>query len=154
MPVIPVEVYYPLCAVFFFILLLVLVPKNQFKTLFWHGLVWGFFAGYVFAWIFGTGLNLLEYRFAEPFKTFGVCIWLSLAWTPAIMIYLYYLPSNRSKYAFPLYLSIFALASASLDDVFHGAGLLKYNFWNPFLRFTVAVFWFWGAAAHYLKTKE
>ena len=154
MPIISIEFYYPLCAVFIFVLALVLVPKDQLKPLFWYGLVWGFLAGYIFAWIFGTGLKLFEYQFAEPFKVFGVCLWLSFAWIPAIMIYLYYLPSSELWYAFPLYLLIFALASASLDEVFHGSGLLKYHFWNPFFRFIVAVFWFWGAKVHYLATEE
>ena len=128
MPIISKELYYPSCAMFLFVLALVLVPKDKFKTLFWHGLVWGFLASYLFAWIFGMELQLFEYQLAEPFKVFGVCLWLAFAWIPAIMIYLHYLPSSELWYAFPLYLLIFSLASASLDEVFHGAGLLKYNF--------------------------
>jgi len=154
MSLVPKEFYYPLCAVLLFGLALALVPKDKFKPLFWYGLVWGFFAGYFFVWIFGTWLKLFEYQFAEPFKVFGVCLWLAFAWIPAIMVYLHFLPLSKLWYAFPLYLLIFALASASLDEVFHQAGLLKYDFWNPFVRFMVAVFWFWGAKIHYLATNK
>jgi hypothetical protein len=151
---IPVDWYYPLCALLFWILALALIPKEKMKPLFWYGLIWGFLAGCMFAWIFGIWLKLLDYNVAEPFKPFGVCIWLAFGWVPAIMIFLNHLPPKKLWYALPLYILIFALASASLEDVFHLAGLLKYRFWNPFFRFIVALIWFWGAQAHYNMTKE
>jgi hypothetical protein len=150
---IPPDGYYPLCALLFWGLASVLIPKGKWKPLFWYGLVWGFLAGYIFIWIFGFGFHLFEYKLGEPFKSFGVCVWLTFAWIPAIMIYLYELPSSRVWYVYPMYLIVFALASASLDQVFHAAGLLKYDHWNPFFRFIIALLWFWWAKLHYTKMK-
>lgn len=154
MHLIPVELYYPLLAVFMWLFALVLIPKDKLKTLFWYGLVWGFLAGKLMGFVCGAWLNLYAYQLVEPFKFLGGSLWLSFAWIPAIMIYLYYLPMNELKYTFPLYLLAFALASAGIDEVFHAAGLLNYNFWNPFFRFIIAIFWFWGVKVHYNLTSK
>jgi hypothetical protein len=139
---IPREVYYPLLALFMWVFALVLIPRDRFKPLLFYGLVWGFLAGFLFAWIFKAGLHLMEFKLVEPFSVFGVNLWISFAWIPAIMVFLYHLPSSKRWYFFPVYLLIFALASASIDKLFHGMGLLKYNFWNPWFRFIVAILWF------------
>lgn len=147
---VPKEFYYPLFFGFMWIFILVLIPKDKLKGLFFYGLVWGFLAAYPFIWIFAEWLHLFEYFHAEPFKVFGVNLLLAGAWIPAIMLFLYYLPSDHSRYARPLYFLIFALASASIDGFFHSVGLLKYYFWSPWFRYIISLIWFWGAYKHFL----
>jgi hypothetical protein len=135
-------------------LALILIPKEKYKSLFWYGLIWGCLVGHIFGWIFGLGLHCYEYQQGGPFMPFHTNFWLNFAWVPAIIIYLYYLPSSNLPYVYPLYLLTFSLASAGLDEIFHEAKLLIYYHWNPFFRFIIAVLWFWGAKVHYKATKD
>lgn len=42
MSVIPLEYYAPVFGLFLLLLLVVFVPRERYKELFWFGLVWGF----------------------------------------------------------------------------------------------------------------
>ena len=89
---IPKDLYYPLLFGLMWIMALVLIPKDKYKTLLFYGLVWGLFCSYLFIWILASWLHLFEYLQAEPFKTLGINLWLGCAWIPAIMLFLFYLP--------------------------------------------------------------
>ncbi len=151
---IPIDWYYIVIAFLMWGLALFLIPKEKYKPLFWYGLIWGYLAGSIFAWIFGQWLHCYEYKLVEPFRPFYTNIWLNFAWIPTIMIYLFYLPTSNLWYIYPLYLITFSLASAGLDDIFHQAGLLKYYHWNLFIRFIISLIWFWGVKVHYKATKD
>ena len=151
---IPVGLYYLIIAFLMWGLALVLIPKEKFKPLFWYGLIWGYLAGHIFAWIFGVGLHCYEYKLIKPFRPFYANAWLNFAWIPAIMIYLFHLPTSNLWYVYPLYLVTFSLASASIDDIFHEAGLLKYYHWSSLIRFIITLTWFWGVKVHYNATKD
>ena len=89
MSLIPLDWYYPLCALLMWGLAVILVPREKWKLLFWYGMIWGFLAGYIFAWLLGLALHLYEYKLLGPFKVLGANIWLNFAWIPTIMIYIY-----------------------------------------------------------------
>lgn len=144
----PIEIYYPAFTFLMLFLTIIFVPKNKFKSLFWLSLIWGFLFSIFFVFVFGGLLNLLQWRHAEPFSFYGAPVWLNVAWLLAIMIYLYFLPTQKEWYYFASYLLGFAFASAILDKIFNQIGLLDYIHWNPFYRFLVALFWFYGAACH------
>ena len=151
---IPIDWFYIGIAFLMWGLALFLIPKEKYKSLFWYGLIWGYLAGHIFAWIFGLWLHCYEYKLAEPFRPFYTNIWLNFAWIPTIMIYLFCLPTSNLWYIYPLYLITFSLASAGLDDIFHQAGLLKYYHWNSFIRFIISLIWFWGVKVHYKAIKD
>lgn len=152
---IPIGVYYPVFTFLMLFLTIIFIPKHKFKALFWISFIWGFLFSIFFVFIFSGMLNLLKWQHTMPFAFYGSPVWLNVAWLLSIMLYLYFLPAQKEWYFFTSYLLGFAFASAVLDTIFNQIGLLEYIHWNPFYRFIVALFWFYGAAYHhnYLKGK-
>lgn len=129
-------------------LALIVIPRKTIRHLFGFSLVWGYLGSLFFIIVFGGGLfKLFYWRFSEPFTFFQSPFLLNLAWVPAIMIYIYFLP--KIKHLHLLFLFSFALVSAGLDEMFHRMGLLEYIHWHPFWRFIIAVVWLLGATIHY-----
>lgn len=148
MPGVPTEYYYPLFASFMLILTIVYVPKEEFGRLFWTSLLWGYFMSALYIPTFSGLFHLFHYVRVKPFVFLGAPVWLNVAWLSALMFYLRFLPTRKVWYVFPLYVFIFAWASATLDRVFNEAGLLIYTGWNPFYQFILAYAWFYGAARY------
>ena len=151
---VPIEYYYPVFSGFMLFLTLVFVPRNQFKSLFWLGLIWGFLGSMIVGTIFGQIFKMFRWEYAMPFLFFGHPTWINLAWLLAIILYLYYLPTQKEWYFLAVYVIGFAVASATLDTIFHQIGLFHYLHWSPFYRFLVALAWFYGAACHHNYLRE
>ncbi len=149
MPGIPVEFYYPSLAFLLWALVLSFIPKTEIRRLFWISFLWGYLGSKIFVIIFSNFFNLFRWNHSIPFEFLGAPHWLVLGWTFALMLYFYFLPKTKERYAFPTYLFAFALSSAALDRIFNHAGLLEYLHWNPFYRFIIALVWLYGAARHY-----
>ncbi|HEY8464058.1 MAG TPA: hypothetical protein VIM29_08595 [Bacillota bacterium] len=129
-----------------------LIPRKTIRKLFGYSLVWGYLGSIVFIKIFDHGLlNFFHWVEADPLVFIESPFLINLAWVPAIMIYLYFIPKPR--HLFYLYFLSVCLVSAGLDEIFHQLGLLRYIFWNPFARFIVAVIWLYGATWHAEKIK-
>ena len=77
---VPVEYYYPGFAVLMFILLIVFVPKEKFKSYFWLALIWRCLGSIFVGTIFGGILKLFRWEYAMPFLFYGHPIWINLAW--------------------------------------------------------------------------
>ena len=152
---VPVEYYYPGFAVLMFILLIVFVPKEKFKSYFWLALIWGCLGSIFVGTIFGDILKLFRWEYAMPFLFYGHPIWINLAWLLEFVFFLHYLPTQKEWYYGATYIIGFAIVSAFLDKIFNQIGMLHYNHWNPWYRFFVALAWFYGAAYHcnYLKAR-
>ncbi len=148
-PGVPVEYYYPALAFLLLVLVVLFVPREEFRKLFWLAFFWGYIMSKFFAIIIGSILHLYQWKHDMPFEFLGAPHWLVFGWGLALMLYFNFMPKAKEWYAFPIYLLIFSLSSAALDQIFHNAGLLEYIHWNPFYRFMFAIAWFYGAAWHY-----
>ncbi len=146
---VPVEYYYPALAFVLLALVVLFVPKEEYKKLFWISFLWGYLGSKIFVLVFGELIQLFKWKQAMPFEFLGAPHWLVLGWGLALILFFYFIPKSEEWYAFPVYLLIFSISSAALDKIFHNAGLLEYIHWNPFYRFVVALIWFYGAARHY-----
>jgi len=141
------DYYYIGFALLMAALVLALIPRTAIRKLFGFSLVWGYLGSFSFVNFLGEGiLNLFSWNEADPFIFIKTPFLLNLAWAPAVMIYLYFVP--KPKHLFYLYFLSFTLISAGLDEVFHRLGLLRYIFWNPFFRFIVAFLWLYGVTWH------
>ena len=149
MSVIPLEYYAPVFGLFLLLLLVVFVPRERYKELFWFGLVWGFLFSTAVTFLFSEVFHLFHYEKVKPFILFGAPLWLTFAWIPAVMLYLYFLPDGGEWYVFPLYLLGFAVAGMEIDGVLNQGGLLVYDRWAPFCRFILSLAWFSLVALHY-----
>lgn len=102
--------------------------------------------GKIFVIVLGKLLSLFSWQ-QTAFSFLNSPFLLNLAWVPAVMLYLYFLP--EANVLFWLYLFTFALVSAGLDSVFNQLGTLQYINWGPTARFIVAIVWLLGVTLHY-----
>ena len=142
---IPLVLYYPFLAFTLFGMAVAIIPQPDIKRLFLESLAWGLTLSFV-AEAALTVLGFFRYRYAGPFSALGSPIWLNFAWSPAIMVFLYFKPEMKKKIRFVIYLLSFSLLSAVLDVVLHKLGLLAYYHWSPIARFFLAMAWFYAAA--------
>ena len=149
MSMIPLEYYAPVFGLFLLLLLVIFVPRERYKELFWFGLVWGFLFSTAATFLISEVFHLFHYERVKPFILFGAPLWLTFAWIPAVMLYLHFLPEGGEWYVFPLYLVGFAVAGMEIDGVLNRGGLLLYDHWTPFYRFLLSLIWFYLVALHY-----
>ena len=145
--------YYPLLAFILLGFALLVIPRREFRQLFPEGLAWGFLPSFVFVLIM-HGLGFFRYRHAGAFSYLGVPVWLTMAWAPAIMVFLYFKPRVERHLEFGVYAASFSLLSAILDAVLHQLGLLVYYRWSPLARFLVTLVLFYVAGYVHQKYTE
>ena len=143
---IPVMVWwYPIIALVLLAVALLTIAGRDIEDLFYESLMWGFVLSLAFGAAL-TALRIFRYEHQGPFTFLGAPVWLALAWSPTIMVFLHFKPLVAKPLRFWSYILAFSLLSAMLDAVMHGMGLLAYIHWSPLARFGVAVAWFWAAA--------
>ena len=134
--------------------MVVFLDRKAIKALFWFGLIWGSVLTTVIIFVCDDIFNLVKYQHAYPFTIFRLPLLFDLAWTPAIVMFLHFLPKNGPKYARHAYIIVFSLINAANDEVFHQIGLLKYIHWTPFARFLISLPYFYWLAVHYANLKS
>jgi hypothetical protein len=142
----PHDFYYFGFGLVMLLFMVVLIPREGIKKLFGLSFVWGYLGSIVFVMVFSGLLNLFKWQ-ETAFSFMGSPFILNLAWAPAILIYLYFLP--KTKHLFWLYLVTFSLVSAGIDVIFYQLETLQYISWGPLARFIVAIVWFLGATLHF-----
>lgn len=149
----PLVLYYIAFPLGLLILMVVFLDRRQIRSLFWFGLIWGSLLTTLLLFIFDDVFNLVKYQHARPFTIFGLPLLFDLAWTPAIIMFVHFLPDRKIRYAFYTYILLFCILNASNDEVFHQIGLLKYVHWSPIVRFLISLPYFYWVAIHYLNLK-
>ncbi|MGE5551216.1 MAG: hypothetical protein ACM3ZC_11925 [Bacteroidota bacterium] len=137
--------WYPIIAFILLSIALLTIPRKDLKSLFFESLMWGFVLSLAFMAAMNA-LHFFRYVHQGPFSFLGASSWLALAWSPAIMVFLYFKPPSNKPLRFWSYLLAFSLLSAVLDAVLHEMGLLRYYRWSPLARFCAAFVWFWASA--------
>jgi hypothetical protein len=132
---------------------IIFLDRKTFKSLFWFGLIWGSGLTTILLFIFDNLLNLVKYQHAYPFTFFNSPMLFNFGWTPAIMMFIHFLPNKKIGYAFYVYTLTFCLINAVNDEVFHQIGLLEYIHWSAFTRFIISLPYFYFMAVHYLNLK-
>ncbi len=152
MPTFSNALYYPAFALTMYLFLLTLVPRQKIKQLFWFGLIWGSGVDLALILLFRS-LKLYAYVNAAPLDFYGSPILLNLAWTAAIILYIYFMPQRPEWYVFPLYLITFGIIGTLIGVFLYNAGLIEEIHWNELWRFLFFIPWFYGAAWHYRRLK-
>jgi hypothetical protein len=136
------------------LLTIIFLDRKTLQSLFWLGLIWGSGFSTLIIVIADNCFHLLRYQHASPFTFFGSPVLLHLAWAPAILMFLHFLPNRKISYAFYAYILIFSFMSSIIDEIFHQIGLLKYIHWNSFVRFVITLPYYYFLAVHYLMLKS
>jgi hypothetical protein len=131
------------------ILMVVFLNRKEIQSLFWFGLVWGSGFTTLIIFLIDNVFKLAKYQHTYPFTIARLPLFFNLAWTPAIIMYLHFLPKKKIGYAYYSYIIIFCLLNAANDEVFHQIGLFKYIHWHPLYRFLLSLPYFYGLAVYY-----
>lgn len=150
----PLTLYYFAFPLSLLILMVIFLNRKEIKSLFWFGLIWGTGVTTLIIFIISNIFNLVKYQHVYPFTIFNLPLFFDLAWTPAILIFLHFLPQKKLGYAYHSYIIVFCLLNAVNDEVFHQIGLLKYIHWNPFYRLLISLPYFYWVAVHYTNLKS
>ena len=145
--------YYPAFALTMLFFILVFIPRQKIQKVFWFSLLWGSGVDIILIWFFKL-LNLYHYVKSDPFSFYGSPIFINLAWTAAVMLFIHFLPARKEKYVFPIYLAGFAMTGVFIGVFLKNAGLIVETHWNELLRFPVIFFWFYGCYLHYQYLKK
>jgi len=149
----PLVLYYFAFPLGLLLLLVIFLNRKEIKSLFWFGIIWGTILTTIIIFILSNIFHLLTYQHVYPFTIFNLPLFLDLAWAPAIIIFIHFLPDKKVGYAYYTYIVFFALLNGANDEVFHQIGLLKYIHWNPFFRFLISLPYFYWLAVHYQSLK-
>lgn len=150
----PLTLYYFAFPLTLLILLVFFLNRKEIKSLFWFGLIWGSVLTTVIILILGNVFHLVEYQHVYPFAILKLPLLFDLAWTPAVMMFVHFLPNPKTGYAYYIYIVVFALITAANDEVFHQIGLLTYIHWSPFVRFLISLPYFYWVAIHFTDLKS
>lgn len=150
----PFTIYYFAFPLGLLLLTIIFLNRREIKSLFWFGLIWGSGFTTIIIFIIADVFNLLKYRHVYPFTVFNLPLLFDLAWTPAILLFLHFLPKKRLGYAYHSYIIVFCLLNAINDEVFHQIELLEYIHWNPIYRFLISIPYFYWLAIHYTDLKS
>lgn len=146
----PLILYYFAFPIILLGLTIIFLNRKTIKSLFWFGLIWGSGLTTIIIFIADNLLNFVKYRHADPFTFFHLPVFFNFGWTPAVMLFLHFLPDKKTGYGYYAYIVMFSIISAINDDLFHQVGLLEYIHWNAFIRFLISLPYFYFLAVHFL----
>ena len=150
----PLILYYFAFPILLLGLAIIFLDRKTLKSLFWFGLIWGSVLTTIIIFICDNLFNLVKYHHADPFTFFHLPVLFDLGWTPAIMIFVNYLPDKKTGYGYYAYIVTFAIINAVNDELFHQIGLLEYIHWSALIRFLISLPYFYFIAVHYLHLKS
>ncbi|MTI85314.1 MAG: hypothetical protein FH756_15795 [Firmicutes bacterium] len=142
---------YPVFLVLVFILLLIFIPKKDYKKFFIYGVLIGGIGDVLVVGIFQNLLHIIWFKNAGIFEVLGQNILSPPSWTFTVMIFLRFLPS-RPPFLYA-YLIAFAFASVGFGYLVQNAGLFDFRPWfYPFFSWLTFLGWWSFAAWLFIKT--
>lgn len=76
-------------------------------------------------------------------------MWIPLAWSPALILFIYFYPDRKEWYYQAFNIMFFSMMGVGIGLFFTQVGLIKGVHWNEFPRFPVHFIWFGGAVKYY-----
>lgn len=152
-PIQPIQWGYIIFAVLMFLMMVVLVPRKRIKQLFWFSLLWGPTVDVVLVLIF-SAVQLYQYQYLKPFEFLGAPIWNALAWTPAIILFIHFLPERKERYVIPVYIGTFSMIGVFVGAYYSEFGLVRDIHFHYLLRFPIWYLWLSAAYWHYRKLQS
>lgn len=139
---------YTLFALMMLFFLLIFVPRLAIKKLFWFGMFWGSTLDFLIETVFSL-LNILRYEHIQPFNIGRLPVWTVLGWTPAAILFVYFLPQRKERYIFWLYIIMFSGLTACIGAVLSQLKLLVFINWSVIHWFVMGIAFYYLQARHY-----
>ncbi|MFW6281790.1 MAG: hypothetical protein ACOC1O_03220 [bacterium] len=137
------SLFYPIFMTFLLTLSLILVNRKKYQYLFFHGLLGAIISSLILI----INIHLIKaWNYVETggYSVLGVPIFILVAWIAAIILFLWGLPETKFKWVHYLYIGLFALIGAGIDNIFHDLGLRSYADWyRVWMWFFVLYLNFW-----------
>ncbi|KUO75918.1 MAG: hypothetical protein APF81_01635 [Desulfosporosinus sp. BRH_c37] len=144
----PYLYYYLIFSCGLLALALLFIPRSQIQRLFWMGMLCGSGVDFGFEYIYSL-LNLTRYQHIEPFNIGMLSIWTVLAWTPTVMLFIYFLPKRKEPYIQWLYLIIWTVATSFVGILLSQLGLMVFVKAGPWLWLIVGFIFYYLIAKFY-----
>lgn len=125
---------------FFFMLVMILaVPRSNIIRLLPIGLFGGFGQSVILLSLVVPVLGWWRFNYTDIFSVAGIPLFASLAWTPVVIIYTYYLGLTRNLMGLYSYIATFSLGTGLFVHWLYRAGFLEFVRWNSLFTVLVAV---------------
>ena len=133
--------FYPGYLLIAFIVVLIYVPKKDFKEYFIYGLILGGLGDVLVVGLFQNLLQIIWFKDAGIFNVLGQNLLSPPSWILTVIIYLHFLPQRRPFLY--IYILTFALFSVGYGYLVHNVGLFDFRpwFYPIFSYFTFLVWW-------------
>ncbi len=142
------DLYYIIFSALMFFFMLVFIPRQMIRKLFWFGMLWGSTFDFLLESAF-CFFHILRYEHIQPFNVGYLSIWTVLAWTPTNMMLIYFLPESPKKYVFWVYILMYSGLTALIGIVLVNLGLLVFVHWNAVCWFVFGVVYYYLMVKHY-----
>ncbi|WP_075366905.1 hypothetical protein [Desulfosporosinus metallidurans] len=115
-------------------LMVVFIPRGEIQKLFWFSVLCGAGLNLSIEYIF-VHIGLTRYEHIIPFN-FGVLpIWTVLAWAPAVMLFIYFLPQRKETYIRWMYILLWSIFTWGVAVIFSNLGILVFIKGGPWIWF-------------------
>ncbi len=126
----------------------VVIDRERYRGLFFYGLVGGFLASSVFIGVM-TAVGGFHYENFGSMHFFRIPIFITLAWIPAIMLFLHFMPGVGPVYYW-LYLLSWVLLSSMIQRGLEYKGLMIRGWFNEGIRAVFSLVWYYVVSQWYL----
>lgn len=117
-----------------FFLMVVFIPRGEIQRLFWLSALWGSGSNFTIEYVFVlTGLT--RYEHIIPFNVGVLPIWTVLAWAPAVMLFIYFLPQQKEPYIRWMYILLWSTFTGGVAVIFKNLGILVFIKGGPWIWF-------------------
>lgn len=144
----PYLYYYLIFALGSLFLVLAFIPKPEIRKLFWFGLAWGSGTDLIFEHIYYF-VHLFKYQHMEPFNVGLLPLWTVLAWTPVVMLFIYFLPQRKEKYLSWIYILVWSGAIACVAAIFQQLDILVFFYGGPWIWFILGLIFLYLETRHH-----
>lgn len=145
--------FYPSYILIALVIVLITIPKRDFKEYFIYGVLFGGLGDVVVVGLFQNLLNVIWFKNSGIFNALGQNLLSPLSWTLTVMIFLYFLPQQKLfRY---IYVLGFAVFSVGYGYLVHNVGLFDFRPWfYPFFAYLTFLFWWSIISWVFIKTSS
>lgn len=129
-------------------LVLLFIPKPEIQRLFWLSMLWGSGSDFIFEHIYYF-FHITLYQHMEPFNIGFLPLWTVCAWTPANILYFYFLPKRKEAYVFWVNLVMWSGFCYVVATILKNLDLLVFIHGGPWLWFFISIPFYYFMAKHY-----
>ena len=145
---------YPLWAIAFVVISLILVPRKEYQYLLPHGFLGVIIVG-LFLFLSVHLFKAWSYKDSFPYSILEIPIFILAAWGVSIIIFLWSIPEDSPVWTHYLYIAVWSIVGIFFDQLFHNLKLRPYAPWyRSWMWFFPVFVIFWVNYKIYIMRKK